>query len=111
MKRINEAKTRKELIDPALELAGWHLADKSRVGIEIPVDGYDKEPWNGVTDYVLRRSNGEIIAVVEAKRTTHDPRLAQQQAEHYLNEIAKHQSFKPFAFLTNGIDIYFFESG
>jgi type I site-specific restriction endonuclease len=51
LRRINEAKTRKELIDPALESAGWHLRDKSRVGLEIPVNGYDAQPWNGVTDY------------------------------------------------------------
>lgn len=110
MYRINEARTRKEMIDPALELAGWHLKDKSRVGLEIPVDGYEKEPWNGVTDYSLYRTNGEIIAVVEAKRTSHDPRLAQQQAEHYVTEIAKHQAFTPFIFLTNGVEIYFIDS-
>lgn len=107
--RISESKTRKELIDPQLELAGWHLRDKSRVGIEIPVDGYDVEPWNGVTDYCLYRSNGEVIAVVEAKRTSHDPRLALQQAEHYVTEISKHQGYKPFVFLANGWDLYFLD--
>jgi type I site-specific restriction endonuclease len=92
LQKISEAKTRKALIDPALEAAGWHLKDKSRVGLEIPVDGYDAEPWNGVTDYCLYRANGEVMAVVEAKRTTHDPRLAQQQAEPNITEIAKHIS-------------------
>ncbi len=46
----NEADTRKELIDRALETAGWDLDDSEQVGIEIPVDGYDAEPWNGVID-------------------------------------------------------------
>jgi type I restriction enzyme R subunit len=112
MRRINEAKTRKQMIDPALEKAGWYLRDHARVGIEIPVDGYDDEPWNGVTDYCLYRENGEVMAVVEAKRATHDPRLAQQQAEHYATEITKrpNQSFKPFIFLTDGVDIYFLDS-
>ncbi len=93
-------------------MAGWYLRDHKRVGIEIPVDGYDAEPWNGVTDYCLYRENGEVIAVVEAKRATHDPRLAQQQAEHYAVEIAKrpNQGFKPFIFLTDGVDIYFLDS-
>ena len=50
---INEAATRALLIDPQLRKAGWPLADRSRVGFEIPVDGYDAEPWNGVTDYCL----------------------------------------------------------
>ncbi len=111
MRILNEAKTREDLIDPALTRAGWNLMNKSQVGLEIPVDGYDAEPWNGVTDYSLYRPNGEVIAVVEAKRMTHDPRLAQQQAEHYVTEIAKHQSFAPFAFLTNGVDIYFLDFG
>jgi type I site-specific restriction endonuclease len=103
MRRISEEETRKELIDPALEKVGWYLRDKTKVGIEIPVDGHDAEPWNGVTDYILLRENGEVLAVVEAKRTTHDPKLAQAQAEYYVTEIEKHQSFRPFAFLSNGI--------
>jgi type I restriction enzyme, R subunit len=111
LKRLSERNTREELIDPALEKAGWSLRNHHLVRIEIPVDGYDAAPWNGITDYCLYRPNGEVIAVVEAKRTTRDPRLAQQQAEHYVAEIAKHQSFAPFAFLTNGVDIYFLDSG
>ena len=41
-KRISEERTRKELIDPQLERAGWLLRDHSKVKIEIPVDGYDQ---------------------------------------------------------------------
>lgn len=111
MRRISEAKTREELIDPALELAGWHIRDHSRVGLEIPVDGYDQSPVNGISDYILKHANGEVLAVVEAKRTTTDPRIAERQAEHYVTEITRHQSFQPFGFLTNGLDIYFFDSG
>jgi predicted type IV restriction endonuclease len=32
----NEANTRKDLIDRALEKAGWSLKDSNQVGIEIP---------------------------------------------------------------------------
>ena len=56
------------MIDPALTKAGWNLGNRSQVRFEIPVDGEDAEPWNGVTDYSLYLPNGEIIAVVEAKR-------------------------------------------
>jgi type I restriction enzyme, R subunit len=98
-----EAKTRKELIDPALKRAGWDVSDPAQVGLEIPVDGFDPMAWQllhqklaeirasggayelktpkGVTDYALYRPNGEIMAVVEAKRSSTDPRLAQTQAE------------------------------
>lgn len=67
MRRISEEKTRKEMIDPQLEHAGWFLHDHSKVKIEIPVDGYDTEPWNGVTDYCLYRENGKVLVVVEAQ--------------------------------------------
>ena len=108
---ISEAETRKELIDPQLEKVGWYLRDKSKVGIEIPVDGYDAEPWNGVTDYILLRENGEILAVVEAKKTCVDVRLAEAQLVYYVTEIEKHQSFRPFGFLANGYEIYFQDVG
>ncbi len=60
-RRISEERTRKEMIDPQLEKAGWYLRDHSKVKIEIPVDGYDAEPWNGVSDYCLYRENGEVL--------------------------------------------------
>ena len=110
-RRISEEETRKELIDPQLEKAGWYLADHAKVKIEIPVDGYDAEPWNGVTDYALYRENGEVLAVVEAKKTVVDVRLAEAQLTHYVTEIEKHQSFRPFGFLANGHDIYFVDVG
>jgi type I restriction enzyme, R subunit len=47
---LSEAQTRYVIIDPALRDAGWNLDDRTQVGFEIPVDGYDAEPWNGVTD-------------------------------------------------------------
>jgi type I restriction enzyme R subunit len=129
----SEARTRKELIDPALKRAGWDVADANRVGLEIPVDGFDPAAWQalqaelrrvsggqasyqvplpaGISDYALYRPNGEIIGVVEAKRTSTDPRLAQTQAEFYVSEIAKRQSFRPFAFMANGESIYFLDAG
>lgn len=62
MRRISEEKTRREMIDPQLERAGWYLRDHSKVKIEIPVDGYDAAPWIGVSDYCLYRENGEVLA-------------------------------------------------
>jgi type I site-specific restriction endonuclease len=61
LRKFSEERTRKELIDPQLEQAGWYLRDHSKVKIEIPVDGYDAEPRNGVTDYCLYRENGETL--------------------------------------------------
>jgi hypothetical protein len=63
LRRISEERTRKEMIDPQLEKAGRYLRDHANVKIEIPacpdalfgVDGYEAEPWNGVSDYRLCR--------------------------------------------------------
>jgi len=110
-RKFSEERTRKEMIDPQLERAGWYLRDHSKVKIEIPVDGYDAEPYNGVTDYTLYRENGEVLAVVEAKKTSVDVRLAEAQLTHYVTEIEKHQSFRPFGFLANGLEIHFVDVG
>jgi type I restriction enzyme, R subunit len=110
-RRLSEELTRKEMIDPQLEKAGWYLRDHSKVKTEIPVDGYDAELWNGVSDYTLYRENGEVLAVVEAKKTAVDVRLAEAQLTHYVTEIEKQQSFRPFGFLANGYEIYFADVG
>jgi hypothetical protein len=86
---LNEARTRYILIDPALTKAGWNLEDRTQVGLEIPVDGYDAEPWNGVTDYCFYAPGGEVIAVVEAKRCSRNPREADEQLRHYVQHAIK----------------------
>ncbi len=133
MSSPSKARTRKELIDPALERAGWDVNNPNQVGLEIPVDEFDPQAWRalearlrrlretgvvydvelpkGVSDYVLYRPDGDIIAVVEAKRASIDPRLAQAQTEFYVQEIAKRQDFAPFAFMTNSYRIEFWDVG
>ena len=133
MTNPTEAQTRRELIDPALERAGWDLNNPDQVGFEIPVDDVDPAAWQalqtklralrdegvpydvplpaGITDYALYRENGEVLAVVEAKKTSIDPRLALPQAEFYATQIERRQSFRPFAFMTNGHDTYFWDVG
>jgi type I restriction enzyme R subunit len=108
--RISEQKTRYSLIDPQLKKAGWNLSDRTQVGFEIPVAGYDATPSEGITDYCLYRSNGDVLGVVEAKRTSRDARVGQQQVLDYVTAIEKKQSFRPFAFMANGDDIFFWES-
>ncbi|MBN1812242.1 MAG: DEAD/DEAH box helicase family protein [Anaerolineae bacterium] len=133
MPSSTEAQTRRNLIDPALKKAGWDVSNPDLVRIEIPVDGFDPAAWQalearlrklkeagvpydaqppkGITDYALYRENGEILAVIEAKKTSVDPRLAVPQAEFYVTELEKRQSFRPFAFMTNGHDTYFWDVG
>lgn len=106
-----EAATRTVRIDPELQGRGWDLADRMQVRFEVPVDGYDATPWNGVTDYCLYEPSGLVIAVVEAKRTSREPRVGEEQLRHYVDEIAKRQGFRPFGFMTNGLSWYFWDVG
>ncbi len=98
-------------IDPQLRAADWELNDRTHVRLEVPVDGYDAEPWNGVTDYCLYDASGNALAVVEVKRCSRNAREADEQLRHYVTEIAKKRSFAPFGFMANGHDIWFWEVG
>jgi type I restriction enzyme R subunit len=107
----SEATTRVDLIDPELTRAGWDLSDRTQVRLEVPVDGYDATPWNGVTDYCLYEPGGQVIAVIEAKRTSRNPREGEEQLRHYVDEIAMRQAFRPFGFMTNGRLTFFWDVG
>jgi type I restriction enzyme R subunit len=107
---LNESETRYNIIDPLIENEGWNLADRRFVGFEIPVNGYDAAPVNGITDYCLFRDNGEVMAVIEAKRTKRDARVGKVQLLQYISKIEAKQSFRPCGFLYNGDDIWFWDS-
>jgi len=72
-----------------------------QVGIEIPVDGYDAEPWNGITDYCLYRPNGEIIVVVEAKKQGRDPNVARAQTRR--STVMSMRSVQPYSHRIKGV--------
>ncbi len=108
---LNESQTRAQLINPQLLAARWKLDDRSLVRFEIPVDDYDAQPWNGVTDYCLYDFAGNVLAVTEAKRCSRNPREADEQLRHYVAQIARRQSYAPFGFMANGSDIWFWEVG
>lgn len=106
-----EAQARADLIDPGLARAGWNLSDHLQVRREVPVDGYDATPWKGVTDYCLYEPTGQVIAVIEAKRTCRNPREGEEQLRHYVAEIGTKQGFKPFGFMTTGLLTNFWDVG
>lgn len=106
----NEAEPRYNSIDPLLKKAKWNLADRREVAFEVPVNGYDQTPENGITDYTLFRPNGEVLAVIEAKCTKRDARVGKEQLKQYLDKIEAGQGFRPFGFLANGMDIWFWDS-
>ena len=96
----NEDKTRKLLIDLALERAGWEL-DRER-DREYEVTGMPNESGIGYADYVLWGDDGKPLAVVEAKETTVDPEVEQQQAKLYADCLEQMHGQRPIIFYTNG---------
>ena len=96
----NEDKTRKLIIDLALQRAGWALdREQDR---EYEVTGMPNESGIGYADYVLWGDDGKPLAVVEAKKTTVDPEVGQQQAKLYAGCLESMHGQRPIIFYTNG---------
>ena len=96
----NEDKTRKLIIDLDLERAGWPLdREQDR---EYEVTGMPTESGVGYADYVLWGDDGKPLAVVEAKKTTVDLEVGQQQAKLYADCLEAMHGQRPVIFYTNG---------
>ncbi|ORE88765.1 type III restriction enzyme, Res subunit [Oceanococcus atlanticus] len=96
----NEADTRKLIIDVLLREAGWVVGETA--GEEVPVTGMPNQHGEGFADYVLWGADGKPLAVVEAKRTTKDPEMGQQQAKLYADCLEQMKGQRPLIFYTNG---------
>jgi type I restriction enzyme R subunit len=117
---LTEAQTRVQRIDKRLRLAGWNVADHSQVIQELeihlrdtqirsrpPTSEYENSRFS---DYGLIL-HGEPGAVVEAKRTSRDAELGQEQALQYALQLERHHNVElPFVFYTNGHKYFFWES-
>ncbi|WDU78847.1 DEAD/DEAH box helicase family protein [Lysinibacillus sp. G01H] len=101
---ISEFETRKRYIDLDLKLAGWEIG--KNVEVEYPVTGMPNAKGEGYVDYVLRGTNGKILAVVEAKRTSRDPKEGRNQAKLYADCIEQMQGLRPVIFYTNGFETH-----
>ncbi len=96
----SEAETRHYLIDVELRRAGWPL-NQGRER-EYRVTGMPDAEGIGYADYVLWGDDGKPLAVVEAKKTTVDPRVGEQQAELYADCLEQMHGQRPILFTTNG---------
>lgn len=98
----SEAETRDYFIDLLLKEAGWALdKDQDR---EFEVSGMPNESGVGFVDYVLWGDDGKPLALVEAKRTTRDPQVGQQQAKLYADCLEKQFGQRPVIFYSNGYE-------
>lgn len=117
---LDENTTRKQIIDKRLAKAGWFVGDVTRVieefGIEVEREDTLADPQTGYghqySDYVLLDQQRKPIAVVEAKKTSEDARIGEEQAKQYAYHTQKQFGGElPFCFYTNGHDIYFWDLG
>jgi len=117
----SEADVRQRIIDDRLGLAGWNVNDPSQVVQELDIYVRDAEGggsrelesrYSGhrFADYALLL-RGKPIAVVEAKKTSRDAELGQEQAKQYTEQLQNiHHAALPFALYTNGYDTFFWDS-
>ena len=103
----SEHETRKLIIDLLLKEVGWVIGKD--VSEEFPVTGMRNVQGKGFVDYVLWGQDGLPLAVVEAKRTTIDPHVGQQQAKLYADCLEKMKGQRPIIFYTNGYETWIWD--
>ena len=103
---ISEFETRKQFIDLDLKIAGW---DSTNIREEVEVEGMPNTQEAGYVDYVLYGENGKPLAVIEAKRTSKDAKIGQQQAKLYADCLEKEYAQRPIIYYTNGKEIYMWD--
>ena len=99
--------TRKKYIDVDLKLLGWTLGDDDRE--EVPLFGMPNPEGKGYADYVLYGKDGLPLALIEAKRTSKDPKVGTQQAKLYADCLEKMTGRRPMIFTTNGFETYLWD--
>lgn len=109
---IDEAQTRRMLIDLMLREAGWKVMETAgekhpaTAGVEIEVEGMPTPSGHGRADYVLFGADGRPLAVVEAKRTSVDPHAGEEQARLYADALEREYGVRPVIYFTNGYEIW-----
>ena len=104
----NEEETRTYFIDLMLKEAGWDLANPGRdTEYEVsgmPTEGSDLRQGKGFVDYVLWDDDGKPLALVEAKRTRHNPSKGRHQAKLYADCLEAEFGVRPVVFCSNGYE-------
>ena len=104
---ISEFQTRKRYIDVDLKLLGWVFGDD--VKEEVPLEGMPNNAGVGYADYVLYGKDGLPLAVIEAKRTSKDPKSGIQQAKLYADCLETKTGRRPIIFMSNGFETYIWD--
>jgi len=104
---ISEFETRKKYIDIDIMDAGWLFGENCLEEYELT--GMPYGSGTGYADYVLFSKNGKPLAVVEAKKTSKDPKEGKQQAKLYADCLEMMFGQKPVLFYTNGFEAYIWD--
>lgn len=107
---LNEAETRRRLIDTELYARGWDIdllegKNTAEVTFEEQVEGQPTPTGIGYCDYVLWGDDGKPLAVIEAKATLKNVNAGREQAVLYANALEKKYDQRPVIFYTNGHEI------
>jgi type I restriction enzyme R subunit len=102
---MNEAETRADHIDPALQAAGWGIVEHSSIRREYPItlgrlEGFGRRSKPLCADYILVHRNTKL-AVLEAKAWDESLTEGVAQAKNYANKLAIR-----FAYSSNGRGLY-----
>ncbi|GAB6173581.1 hypothetical protein JCM15765_30590 [Paradesulfitobacterium aromaticivorans] len=104
---ISEFLTRKKYIDVDLKLLGWVFGDDVREEVELY--GMPNHEEKGYADYLLYGKDGLPLAIIEAKRTSKDPKIGTHQAKLYADCLEKMTGRRPMMFTTNGFETYLWD--
>ncbi|MGZ0051165.1 DEAD/DEAH box helicase family protein [Brevibacillus gelatini] len=104
---VSEFETRKKYIDVDLKLLGWTFGDDVREEVELV--GMPTSEEKGYADYVLYGKDGLPLAVIEAKRTSKDPKIGTQQAKLYADCLEQMTGRRPMMFTTNGFETHLWD--
>lgn len=110
---IDEAETRRRLIDSRLLAANWDVGEElkntDQVTQEHPVKEQPTSTGDGYADYVLWDEAHKPLAVVEAKKTNVNAEQGRIQARLYADWLEKEYGQRPVIFYTNGYDIWLWD--
>ncbi len=102
-----EAETRELLTDMLLRESGWD--PKGENVEEYEVVGMPNNKGIGYVDYVLWDDDGRPLGLVEAKRTSADPKKGKQQAKLYADCLEKMHGQRPIIFYSNGYQTWLWD--
>ncbi|MFS0337290.1 DEAD/DEAH box helicase family protein [Corynebacterium striatum] len=97
----SEADTRRDIIDPMLADAGFSVAG-GNLTVEYPIEDL-------YIDYVAWGTDGQPLAIIEAKKTERSINDGRVQAEDYAEALGRKFGRVPLVFYTNGHDVRFWD--